>query len=140
MDSVLALEGTATRLLGSVHRHTVTQIVRSQHGHYSFYTNGEDWIFNPQYQEYDEKYKARFRFRDTDGRLWADDNLTAKGLTGGGYTYEYKGVTSLWRVPLETMQQLDAEGRLHFTRRAEFGESAIWIDREADLRRRLGRH
>ena len=82
-----------------------------------FYTNGNQWTFNPQYQEYDDKYRARFRFSDPDGRLWADDNLTAKGLTGGGYTYEYKGVTSLWRVPPETMQQLDAEGRLHFTRR-----------------------
>ena len=30
-----------------------------------------------------------------DGRLWTDDNLTAKGLSGGGYTYEYKGATSL---------------------------------------------
>ena len=42
--------------------------------------------------------------------------LTAKGLAGGGYTYEYKGVTSLWRVPPETMEQLDSEGLLHFTR------------------------
>ena len=42
--------------------------------------------------------------------------MTAKGLSGGGYTYEYKGSISLWRVPLETMKRLDAEGRLHFTR------------------------
>ena len=82
-----------------------------------FYSNGEGWTFNPQYQDYEERYRARFRFSDPDGRLWADDNLTAKGLTGGGYTYEYKGVSSLWRVPIETMRQLDAEGRLHFTRR-----------------------
>ena len=82
-----------------------------------FYTKGAQWTWNPQYQEYDEKYTARFRLRDPDGRAWADDNLTAKGLSGGGYTYEYSGVTSLWRVPLETMQRLDAEGRLHFTSR-----------------------
>ena len=41
--------------------------------------------------------------------------LRRKGLTGGGYEYEYKGVTSLWRVPIRTMKRLDAEGRLHFT-------------------------
>ena len=45
-----------------------------------------------------------------------DDNLTAKGLSGGGYTYDYKGVESLWRMPVETMRRLDDEGRLHFTR------------------------
>ena len=85
--------------------------------HLLFYAKGERWTWNPQYQDYDEKYRARFKRQDTDGRLWADDNLTAKGLSGGGYEYEYKGATSLWRVPLETMQRLDAEGRLHFTNR-----------------------
>ena len=81
-----------------------------------FYTRGEKWTWNPQYQPYDEKYKNRFRKKDPDGRAWSDDNLTAKGLSGGGYEYEYKGATSLWRVPFKTMQRLDAEDRLHFTR------------------------
>jgi site-specific DNA-methyltransferase (adenine-specific) len=39
-------------------------------------------------------------------RVWTDDNLTAKGLSGGGYEYEYKGVRSLWRCPEETMRKL----------------------------------
>ena len=43
--------------------------------------------------------------------------MTAKGLSGGGYEYEYKGVKSLWRCPPETMERLDREGRLHFTSR-----------------------
>ena len=81
-----------------------------------YYSKSEGWTWRPQFQEYDEKYKARFRFRDPDGRAWADYDLTAKGLSGGGYKYEYKGANSLWRVPLETMQRLDSEGRLHFTR------------------------
>ena len=85
--------------------------------HLLFYAKGEVWTWTSQYQDYDEKYKARFRFKDPDGRAWSDDNLTAKGLSGGGYEYEYKGAISLWRVPLETMQRLDAEGRLHFTSR-----------------------
>ena len=81
-----------------------------------FYTNGQRWTWNQQYQPYDKKYKARFRSKDPDGRLWQDDNLSAKGLSGGGYEYEYKGAKSLWRVPLATMRKLDAEGRLHFTK------------------------
>ena len=81
-----------------------------------FYAKGEQWTWNPQYQDYGTRYEARFRFKDPDGRAWADYDLTAKGLSGGGYTYEYRGVTSLWRVPLDTMQRLDAEGRLHFTK------------------------
>ena len=82
-----------------------------------FYTKGSTWTWNPQFQPYDADYRARFRHKDADGRLWSDYDITAKGLTGGGYEYEYKGVRSTWRVPLETMQQLDSEGRLHFTNR-----------------------
>ena len=82
-----------------------------------FYSRSEEWTWNQQYQDYEEEYKSRFRRQDPDGRLWQDYDLSAKGLTGGGYEYEYKGARSLWRVPLETMQQLDAEGRLHFTSR-----------------------
>ena len=80
-----------------------------------FYTRGSRWTWNPQYTPYEEAYRARFRFKDADGRAWADYDITAKGLSGGGYEYEYKGVRNLWRVPLETMKRLDAEGRLHFT-------------------------
>lgn len=81
-----------------------------------FYTKSQSgYTFNPMFTEYDESYAARFKRTDPDGRKWDDRDLTAKGLQGGGYTYEYKGVTSLWRCPIETMERLDKEGRLYFT-------------------------
>jgi site-specific DNA-methyltransferase (adenine-specific) len=81
-----------------------------------YYTKGTTWTWNQLYTPHDPEYLARYHHRDPDGRLWTDDNLTAKGLSGGGYEYEYKGVHSLWRCPEETMRKLDAEGRLHFTK------------------------
>lgn len=81
-----------------------------------YYTKGSTWTWNQLYTPHDAEYLSRFRQRDPDGRLWTDDNLTAKGLSGGGYEYEYKGVRSLWRCPEETMRKLDEEGRLHFTK------------------------
>jgi len=81
-----------------------------------YYAKSDKRLWNQQYGMHSEEYKKRFRNADPDGRLWTDDNLTAKGLSGGGYTYEYKGVTSLWRCPVETMQRLDNEGKLHFTK------------------------
>lgn len=81
-----------------------------------FYTKSQlGYVFNPMFTEYDESYAARFKRTDNDGRKWDDRDLTAKGLQGGGYTYEYKGVSSLWRCPKETMERLDKEGRLYFT-------------------------
>ncbi len=84
-----------------------------------FYTKSDEWTWNQLYVPYDAEYLARFTHSDPDGRKWQDDNLTAKGLSGGGYEYEYKGVTSFWRSPLETMKRLDAEGRLYFTRKGQ---------------------
>ena len=81
-----------------------------------YYSKSDQFVWNEIYTEYDEEYKKRFRRKDPDGRIWTDGDITAKGLSGGGYTYEYKGTASLWRVPLETMKRLDQENRLHFTR------------------------
>lgn len=82
-----------------------------------FYTKGDKWTWNQQYKNHDVNYLSRFRNKDVDGKIWTDADLTAKGLSGGGYEYEYKGVKSLWRCPVETMQVLDGEGRLHFTKK-----------------------
>lgn len=81
-----------------------------------FYTKSKSWKWNASYIKHGPEYLTRFKHKDKDGRFWSDDNLTAKGLSGGGYEYEYKGVKSLWRVPLKTMKRLDGEGKLHFTK------------------------
>jgi adenine-specific DNA-methyltransferase len=80
-----------------------------------YYSKTKKWTWNQQYSTHSEEYLTRFRNADSNGRHWTDADLTAKGLSGGGYTYEYKGITSLWRCPIETMQRLDADGKLHFT-------------------------
>lgn len=92
-----------------------------------FYTKGQGYIFNTVFQDYDESYLARFTHVDPDGRKWDSGNLTAKGLQGGGYEYEYKGVRSLWRCPKETMERLDKEGRLHFTSKGGI-RSKVYLD------------
>ncbi len=92
-----------------------------------FYTKTADNIFNTVYQPYDDTYIARFSRQDPDGRKWDSGNITAKGLSGGGYDYEYKGCRSLWRMPLETMKRMDAEGRIHFTSNGGI-RSKVYLD------------
>lgn len=81
-----------------------------------FYSKGEKYIWNQQYENYSEKYLKRFKNVDADGRRWQDGPITAKGLSGGGYNYTYKGVEGFWRCPLTTMEQLDKDDKLYFTR------------------------
>ncbi|AKA48124.1 DNA methyltransferase [uncultured archaeon] len=81
-----------------------------------FYTKTSERIWNQQYEPYSEEYLARFRNVDPDGRKWQDGPITAKGLQGGGYSYEYKGAYGYWRCPKSTMERLDKENRLYFTK------------------------
>lgn len=81
-----------------------------------FYSKTENYHWNPQFMEYSEKHLARFHRKDEDGRLWTDSPLTAKGLSGGGYKYTYRGVTDVWRCPLETMERIDKENLLYITK------------------------
>jgi hypothetical protein len=43
-------------------------------------------------------------------------DLGAAGLQGGGYEYEWKSIKRIWRVPYETMERLDNEGHIFYTR------------------------
>jgi DNA modification methylase len=82
-----------------------------------FYSNSSNVFFNAQYTEYsDEHKKKRYKNRDQDGRLFTDGDLVATGLKGGGYKYEWKGITNEWRCPIETMRRYEKENRLYYTK------------------------
>ena len=78
-----------------------------------FYSKSPNVIWNEQFGEYDEDYvEAYYRYKDADGRRFKSGDLSAYGLSGGGYTYEWNGHTKLWRCPIETMQRLHNEGKI----------------------------
>jgi site-specific DNA-methyltransferase (adenine-specific) len=82
-----------------------------------FYSKGSSFIWNRQFQPYEESYIAsHYRWTDEAGRRFRLSDTTAFGLSGGGYTYEWKGITKLWRYPEERMIQLHEAGRLRYTK------------------------
>ena len=82
-----------------------------------FYSKADRFKWNRVFQAYDEHYLAtHYRKIDAEGRRFEDDNLTAFGLSGGGYEYEWKGVKKIWRCPIETMREHEKNGRLYYTR------------------------
>lgn len=82
-----------------------------------FYAKSERTRFSRQYEPLDDKYvDSKYRHKNTDGRLYRKDNLTATGLSGGGYDYEWNGVKRTWRCPPETMGRHEKEGRLSYTK------------------------
>jgi len=82
-----------------------------------FFSRGDRVIFNPQSEPLNEDYvETKYRFQDEDGRRYRKDNLTATGLTGDGYEYEWNGVRRVWRCPIETMRKHEANGRICYTK------------------------
>ena len=81
-----------------------------------FYAKSGTYTLNRFYHAHDEKYlETFFRFHDERGR-YKLENLTSPNPRPN-LTYEYKGYpppAKGWRVNLERMERLDAEGRLHF--------------------------
>jgi DNA modification methylase len=97
--------------------HSDSQVCGSAHDILLLYTKGNQFTWNKQYQPHDEEYiQTHYRYVDGSGRRYRTDNLTAGGLTGGGYEYEWKGIKKIWRCPKETMAKLDKEGRIRYTK------------------------
>jgi len=92
-----------------------------------YYSKTKNKIWHQQYEPYSKEYLKRFKKIDSDGRKWQDGPITAKGLKGGGYWYEYKGAYGNWRCPESTMKKLDKENKLYFTKKG-----GIRIKRYAD--------
>ncbi len=89
----------------------------SVHDTLLFFVKSSDFIWNETYQPYEEEYVEQYyRYADENGRKFMSGDLGAAGLQGGGYSYEWKGVTRIWRVPLETMKRLDSENRIFYTK------------------------
>ncbi|SIH65443.1 DNA methylase N-4/N-6 [Mycobacteroides abscessus subsp. abscessus] len=71
----------------------------------------EDSAFQP-YDEYDldEKTKSKYRNRDADGRLYRLDSLINPNHDRPNLTYEFLGVTRVWRWTRERMQKAYEDG------------------------------
>ncbi|GBD54921.1 site-specific DNA-methyltransferase [Microcystis aeruginosa NIES-298] len=73
-------------------------------------------MFNQQFKPYSEEYLKKY-YKHQDGRgRFLDRDLTAGGLSGGGYNYDWKGIKKLWRCPIETMQKYEEQNKLYYTR------------------------
>lgn len=106
--------------------HSDNTAIAAIHQNIFFYSRSPRFQYNQQFQPYDEQYLAS-HYRKPEppspgypnGRRFEDSDLTAYGLKGGGYEYtwpEKKGLKKLWRCPIETMRELEKQGRIYYTR------------------------
>jgi site-specific DNA-methyltransferase (adenine-specific) len=97
--------------------HSDSKVLGKAHDVLLYYTKSPDFVHNKLFEPYDDEYvESHYRFVDEAGRRFRTSDLTAGALSGGGYTYEWKGVTRMWRCPPERMLQWHEEGRIRYTR------------------------
>ena len=84
-----------------------------------FYRKSAKRIWNQVLQSAEKEYIDTFfdQYDEQRGERYQRLSLSAGGLSGGGYRYEYKGVDTLWRCPIETLRKHDSEGRLHWPKK-----------------------
>jgi site-specific DNA-methyltransferase (adenine-specific) len=81
-----------------------------------FYAKTPETLFNRQYRENNPEYIASKFTHEENGRRYRLDNLTSPSYRPN-LIYEYKGYPppeNGWAVSLETMKQMDKEGRVYF--------------------------
>ena len=96
--------------------HNDSAIYGSIHDTIFYYSKGDTLTLNEQYQPYSDEYLKRYKHTDENGRRFLDRDLTAGSLSGGGYQYEWNGITKIWRCPFTTMQEYHKSGKLYYTR------------------------
>ena len=84
-------------------------------------TNGYTWNVDATFQPYDElaldaKTASKYNHRDDDGRLYRLDNLTNPNRNRPNLTYEFLGITRVWRWTKERMQAAYDQGLVIQTR------------------------
>ena len=84
-----------------------------------FYGKAAKPIWNQILQPAEKDYIDTFfdQYDPERGERYQRLSLSAGGLSGGGYRYEYKGVDTLWRCPIETLKKHDKSGRLHWPKK-----------------------
>jgi SAM-dependent methyltransferase len=80
------------------------------------YSKSDKKTWNQQYVPYTQQYiEDQYRYVDDKGRRFLSRSLSASGLQGGGYDYEWNGLRRSWRCPKTTMERYQKEDRLTYT-------------------------
>ena len=96
-----------------------------------FYSKSElyKWT-NDAREPYDEEYiKKAYRYEDIRGR-YTTAPLHGRTLSGGGYSYEWRGITDLWRFPKERLDELDADSQIHWPIRGRIPRRKVYLNTE----------
>jgi adenine specific DNA methylase Mod len=81
------------------------------------YSKGSESNWNKIFGEYKEAHLAKFRYvEEGSGRYYMMDNVQNPNPDRPNLTYEWNGVTKVWRWTRDRMQQMEDAGRLAYSK------------------------
>jgi len=82
-----------------------------------FYVKSKKATWNPQYQAHREEYLESFyRFKEPDGRVYRLVSCINPNPNRPNLTYDWKGVTKVWKFTKEKMADMDNRGLLVYSK------------------------
>ncbi len=74
----------------------------------------------------DEAITARYRNLDERGP-YTTSPLHARTLSGGGYSYEWRGMVDVWKFPKDRLDELDRKGEIHWPRKGRVPRRKVYL-------------
>lgn len=107
----------------------------NNHDSIFLYGNGEEPTFNRPYIKYDlddldEKTANKYSQRDADGRRYQLTSLLNPATDRPNLTYEFLGITRVWRWTKERMQAAHKEGRVVQTKPGTVPREKRYLDEQ----------
>ena len=99
------------------------------HDNILFYTKSSTYTWTGEATEpYSEEYLATsYRHEDALGR-YTTAPLHARGLSGGGHDYEWRGIRDVWRFTKERLEELDSQGMIHWPTRGRVPRRKVYLE------------
>jgi DNA modification methylase len=100
-----------------------------------YYTKSDEFTYNPQYDAYDpdnldRKTSTKYCHRDPDGRIYRLSDLNNPNHDRPNLTYEFLGVTRVWRWTKERMQEAYESGLVIQTRPGTVPQFKRYLDEQ----------
>lgn len=98
------------------------------------YTKSENFYFNNIHKPYDQEYIDKFyKYKDADGRRYWLADLTNPNKNRPNLTYEFLGITRVWRWTKERMQKAYEDGIVVQTRPGAVPLRKSYLDEKKGL-------
>jgi len=139
LDTVFGVDNFRNEIIWqrTISKSLMSRRLANNHDAILVYQKSDESVWNDSalFQEYDEsnldeKTKSKYRYRDSDGRLYRLDNLINPNSDRPNLTYEFLGVTKVWRWTRDRMLEAYNKGIVVQTKPGRVPQLKRYIDEQ----------